>query len=351
MNVLDNLSLLEELLMAPAPSGFERLAAKVFAREAATFAEVTRDHYGNTYATINPDGPQRVLLVGHIDEIGVMVSYVDDKGLISFKALGGWDSQVLVGQRVRLLAADGDLIAVVGKKPIHHMTGEERDKVSKISDLWLDTGLEAGDARRRVPIGTVGVIEAPFVRVGEHRVISKALDDRVGAFAVLEALRTLQASDCRHRVTAVATAQEEIGSLGARLAAVRERPTVTIAVDVGFETGQPGADVKSVGEAPFGSGAILSVSALVNPLVLRRLQDAASSRQIPTVLTADPRRTGTDLDELTLAGDGAPGAVVSIPCRYMHSPSEMVDLRDVQAVVDVLAGFVLDLPDDEDFVR
>ncbi|HEX2865237.1 MAG TPA: M20/M25/M40 family metallo-hydrolase, partial [Deinococcales bacterium] len=244
-----------------------------------------------------------------------------------------------------------DLIAAVGKKAIHHMTPEDREKVSKIDTLWLDTGLNAEETRRRVPIGTVGVIEAPFVRAGEERIISKALDDRVGAFAVLEALRALSAAGCRHRVTAVATAQEEIGSLGARLAAVRERPTVAIAVDVGFETGQPGADAKAVGDAPFGCGAILSVSPLVNPVVLRRLQAAAAGRGIPTVLSSDPRRTSTDLDELTLAGEGAPGAVVSIPCRYMHSPSEMVDLRDVQAVADLLAAFVLDLSDDEAFER
>ena len=346
-----NLDFLKPLLEAAGPSGFEGRAARVWTAEAETFADrVYSDHYGNVYAELNPDAGRPVVLMGHLDEIGVMVSHVDDQGLLSILNLGGWDAQVLVGQRVRLLAEDGDLIGVVGKKPIHLMEGSEREKGSKLEDLWLDTGLGVDEVRRRVPVGTVGVIEQPVLVVGE-RVIAKALDNRIGAFTVLEALRQLRQNGVQRRVVAVASAQEEIGAFGARVAAFQLEPLAALVVDVTFETTQPGVDVKKVGRADFGSGVNLSVSALTSPVILKSLMAAATARDIPFTLSANPKRTGTDADEVTLTRAGVPTGVVSIPQRYMHSPSEMVDLRDVRACVNLMAAWVEDLVDDQVFLR
>lgn len=342
---------LKPLLEAAGPSGFEARAAKVWADEAATFAhKVHTDHYGNVYAELNPDAGRPVILMGHLDEIGLMVSFVDDKGFISVLNLGGWDAQVLVGQRVRLLAQDGDLIAVIGKKPIHLMEGSEREKGSKLEDLWLDTSLDAEEVRRRVPVGTVGVIEQSVLTVGE-RVIGKALDNRIGAYVVLEALRQLQGAGLARRVIAVASAQEEIGAFGARVATFHLDPEAALVVDVTFETTQPGVDVKKVGRADFGSGANLSVSALTSPKVVQGLIAAATKHDIPYTLSANPRRTGTDADEVSLTRAGVPSGVVSVPQRYMHSPSEMVDLRDVRACIDLLSAWVRELPDRPDYTR
>nr|WP_221277149.1 M42 family metallopeptidase [Deinobacterium chartae] len=343
------MNFLKSLLEAAAPSGFESRAAAVWAQEAQTFAErVYRDHYGNVYAEVGPEDAPAVMLSGHLDEIGLMVTHVDDKGLIYVGAIGGWDPQVLVAQRVRLLAEDGDLVGVVGKKPIHLMSASDRDKVSQIDDLWIDVGLEAAEVKRRVRVGTVGVIEQPVLVVGE-RVMSPSIDNRIGAYVVLEALR--KAAGSGRRVVAVASSQEEIGAYGARVAANRLDPVVAIAVDVTFETTQPGVDVKRVGEAPFGSGANLAVSPLLSPKVLRDLIATAERENIPYTLGANPRRTSTDADEIVLAKTGVPGAVVSIPNRYMHSPSEMIDMRDVRACIDLIAAYAGSLEASPDFTR
>ncbi len=344
-----NLDFLKPLLEAAGPSGFEARAAKVWRDEAGTFADkVYGDHYGNAYAELNPDGGRPIVLFGHLDEIGLMVSHIDDKGLLAVLNLGGWDAQVLVGQRVRLLAQEGDLVAVIGKKPIHLMDSGERDKGSKLEDLWLDTGLEPDEVRRRVLVGTVGVIEQPVVTIGE-RVVSKALDNRIGAYVVLEALRQLKGTS--RRVIAVASAQEEIGAHGARVASFGLDPLAALVVDVTFETSQPGVDVKKVGKAEFGSGAALGVSALTNPKVVRGLQAVAQKENLPYTLSPTPRRTGTDADEVALSRAGVPCGVVSVPQRYMHSPSEMVDGRDVQACIDLMAAWVKGLPEEPDFSR
>ena len=346
-----NSDFLTRLLEAAGPSGSERRAADVWRREAETFAErVYEDHYGNVYAEIGPEDAPAVALLGHLDEIGLMVSHVDDKGLVSVLGVGGWDPQVLVGQRVRLLAEGGDLIAVVGKKAIHLMDAGDREKASKLEDLWLDTGLTPEEVRRRLPVGTVGVVEQPALMIGE-RVVSRALDNRIGAYVVLEALRAAKERGATRRVVAVGTAQEEIGVMGAQVASYRLAPEALIAVDVTHETDQPGANEKKLGRAPFGSGANLSVGAMSNPVVVRGLQAAAAAENIPYSLSANPRYTGTDSDSATLTRAGVPSAVVSIPERYMHSPSEMVDMGDVRACVNIIAAWVAGLPEDVDYTR
>ncbi len=345
-----SLMFLTNLLEARGPAGFEGRAAKVFEAEAKTFADaVYQDHFGSVYAEINPSEEAPVLLSGHLDEIGLMVSHVSDLGLISFLPLGGWDSQVLVGQRIRLLTREGDLIGVIGKKPIHLMDAEERKKVSATEDLWIDLGLEVGQVRERVPVGTPGVIEQPVLVTGE-RVMSPGIDNRAGAYVVLEALRALKEAGVTRRVVAVASSQEEIGAHGARAAAHRLEPLLAIAVDVTFESTQPGVEPKRVGNATFGSGACLAASALVNPKVLSGLIEAAGRHGIPYTLSANPARTGTDADAIAPTRSGVPSAVVSVPNRYMHSPSEMIDLRDVRSCVDLIRHYVADLGQ-EDFLR
>jgi putative aminopeptidase FrvX len=185
---------LKRLLSTPGPSGFETAAARVWREEAARFADrVESDVSGNSIAVLEGSGGPRVMLAGHIDEIGVMVTHIDDDGFIYFDGIGGWDSQVLVGQRIRLLTRSGDVVGLVGKKPIHLMRGEERDKVSKIQDLWLDVGVRGKDAvkERGVRVGDPGVIDVPLVDFGNGVIASRSIDNRIGAFVVLEALRIL----------------------------------------------------------------------------------------------------------------------------------------------------------------
>lgn len=344
------LEFLISLLTAPAPSGFERRAARVWLEQAASFAQTSSDHHGNAYATINPDAPLRLALVGHIDEIGLMVTHVDGDGFVYFAQLGGWDARVLVGQRVRLLAQTGDLIGVIGIKPPHLMTADEKGKNTTLDDLWIDLGLEPDDVKAQVRVGDVAVVEQPPMRIGT-RLVSKALDNRVGAFIVLETLRRLHDLGCAHAVTALAASQEEIGSYGARIAAFSLEPHAALVVDVTHETKQPGVSVKRLNDVAFGSGANLTISALTNPSINRALQEIAVAQDIKLTLSADPTLTGTDADQVTIARAGVPSAVLSVPLRYMHSPVETVDLRDVEAVIALMVAYVVQLPANAQFPR
>ena len=338
------------LLREAGPSGNERRPADVWKREASAFARVSEDHYGNVYAELGPEDAPAIALMGHLDEIGLIVSHVGDEGFLAVLPVGGWDPQVLVGQRIRVLAPGGDLIGVIGKKAIHVMEAEERTKASKIEDLWIDLGLSKEEAQAQVPVGTYAVIEQGPIRVGS-KIVSRALDNRVGAFIVLEALRALQGAELKHRVVAVGTSQEEIGLFGAQVSGYRLNPVAGVAVDVTHETGQPGVSEKKYGVVPFGSGANLSVGPMNSPVILRQMREAAQAEGIPYTLSASGRYTGTDADGLTLVRGGVPTAVVSIPNRYMHSPSEMVDARDVQACIDIIAAWIRGMEAEPDFTR
>ncbi|GAA5513263.1 putative aminopeptidase YsdC [Deinococcus carri] len=345
-----NQEFLFDLLSQAAPSGSERRAADVWKQEAASFARVSEDHYGNVYAELGPEGAPAVALMGHLDEIGLIVSHIGEEGFLSVLGVGGWDPQVLVGQRIRLLAPGGDIVGVIGKKAIHVMEAEERKNASKLEDLWIDVGLSKEDAQARIPVGTYGVIEQGPIMVGD-KIVSRALDNRVGAFIVLEALRALQGTELKHRIVAVGTSQEEIGVFGAQISGYKLDPVAGVAVDVTHETKQPGVNEKKYGVVPFGSGANLSVGPMTSPVILRQMTAAAQASGIPYTLSASGRYTGTDADALSLVRAGVPSAVVSIPNRYMHSPSEMVDSRDVKACIDIIAAWVKELEAEPDFTR
>jgi putative aminopeptidase FrvX len=359
MDIAERLPFLKILLQTSGPSGFEGRVARVWSEEAAKFSSVTSDHYGNVYASIKPDSGGsglRVVLTGHIDEIGLIVTHIDADGFVSFSEIGGYDPQVLLGQRMRVLAKDGDLIGVIGRPPPHLLEETQRSVGVKISDMTMDFGMPADEVKRLVRVGDVAVIEGPILEIGDvaagkGRLVSKAMDDRLGAFVVLEALRALAALGCVHEVIAVAAVQEEIGLYGARIAAAKLEPSVAIAVDVTFESKQPGVEAKKVGEAPFGSGANIAISPLSNPVVVRELLEVAEREGIPFTRSASGGLTGTDGDAMALIGRGTPMGVVSIPLRYMHSASEMVALEDVAAVIDLLVAYVSGLTSERSFNR
>ncbi len=214
----ESLAFLKSLLDTPGPSAFEAAPARVWRTEAARFAdEVRADVAGNSFAVVNREGRPRVMFAGHIDEIGVMVSHIDDDGFLSFDTIGGWDHQVFVGQRVRLLGRGGPVTGVVGKKAIHIMDKDDREKVSKVEDLWIDIGAaNRAEAEGQLRIGDPGVLAAGVLEFPNGRLVSRCIDNRIGAFVVLEALRLLAADAPRiaAAVTAVATTREEIAATG-----------------------------------------------------------------------------------------------------------------------------------------
>ena len=343
---------LKRLLDTPGPSGFESAPARVWREEAAAFAEVSADVVGNSYAVVNAgDGPT-VLLAGHVDEIGLIVTHVDEHGYVYVGPIGGWDPQVLVGQRIRLLGRDGDVLGVVGKKPIHLMKPDEREKASKLTDLWVDVGAaNRAEALARVAVGDAAVIDARMLELPNGRIVSRSIDDRVGAFVVLEAARRYAARPGAARVVAVGTTQEEIGYRGggALTSAERAKPAMAIVVDVTFATDHPGVEKKEHGEASLGGGPVLTRGSIISPVAFRLVRDAAERLAMPYTVHASGLYSSTDADALHNAREGIATMLVSIPNRYMHSPNEMVALADLDRAADLLAEACRSVTTDTDF--
>jgi putative aminopeptidase FrvX len=337
----DAISFLKRLLDAPGPSGFETLASRVWRAEAETFADrVTADVAGNSLAEVNPGGSPTILIDGHIDEIGVIVQYIDDDGFIFISPIGGWDAMVLVGQRIRFLGGQGDVLGVVGRRPIHLIKTEDRDKGVKFTELWVDIGARnRAEAEQRLSVGDPGVIDSRAHDFPGNRIVSRSIDDRIGAFAVLEALRRYAKRPGGARVIAAATTQEEIAWTGggALVAANAIRPKMAIVVDVTTATDHPDVEKKEIGDHRLGTGPVLSRGALLSPVVIALLREAAKARKIPFTVHAVGRETATNADAIHIAQEGVATALVSIPNRYMHSPNEMVSLDDVDHTAELVA--------------
>jgi endoglucanase len=350
----ESLAFLKSLLDTPGPSSFEAAPARVWRKEAASLADDVRaDVGGNSRATLNPGGRPRVMFAGHIDEIGVMVTHIDDDGYLSFDTIGGWDHQVFVGQRVRLLGREGPVTGVVGKKAIHIMDKDEREKISKVEDLWIDVGaVSRAEAERRLRIGDPGVLAAGVLEFPNGRLVSRSIDNRIGAFVVLEALRLLAGTRPAASVSAVATTREEIAATGggARSSAVALEPDVAIVVDVTHATDYPGVDKRRHGDYRLGGGPVLSRGASVSELVFELLATTAEAEGIPYSIEAASRDTHTDAEAIFNAHRGVATALVSVPNRYMHSPNEMVALEDLDRTARLLAAFARRLTADTDFV-
>lgn len=349
----DRLAFLRRLLDAPGPSGYESAPARIWRDEAESFAdEVWHDVTGNSFARVRAaaggDVPT-VLIAGHVDEIGFVVTHIDPEGFLWFEGIGGWDDQVVVGQRVRIAGRGGDLLGVVGKKAAHLLRKEDRDRPTELRDLWLDIGAtNRDDARAKVEIGDAAVIDAPFVRLTDDLCVSRSLDNRVGAFVALEAARLLSAERPAVDVCAVATVQEETTFAGARTATFGLAPLVAIAVDVTHATDYPGADKKRNDEVKLGGGPVISRGAAVNPVVFAGLRDAGERLGISCPIQAAGRASGTDADAMISAAAATACGIVSLPNRYMHSPSEIVSLADLAAAARLISTYVATLTPESD---
>jgi len=350
----DTHAFLRELLSIPGPSSYEAAPARRWRREAEGIAtRVRADVAGNSYATLEGTGGPSIMLAGHIDEIGLIVSYIDDDGYLSFDGIGGWDSQVFVGQRVTILGRAGEVTGVVGKKAIHLMKPEERDKVSKIEDLWVDIGAASrAEAEQRVRIGDAGVLATGLVEFPNGRLVSRSLDNRIGAYVVLEALRLLGGRGTAATVTAVATTREEIAYTGggARSSATDIAPTAALVVDVTHATDYPALDKRRHGDCRLGGGPVIARGASVSNVVFELLVEAAEAEGIPYIVQAASRDTHTDAEAIFNAHRGVATGLVSVPLRYMHSPNEMVAMADVDLTAALLAAFCRRVGKTADFI-
>ncbi len=336
----DSISFLKKLLDTPGPSGFESAPAKIWREQARQFSEVRGDVAGNSIAEVNPGGSPTIMLAGHIDEIGVIVAYIDDQGYVYIQPIGGWDPQVLIGQRLRFIGREGDVFGVIGKKPIHLIKHDEREKAAKFADLWVDLGAKTKqEAESMLSVGDPGVIDSRTMEFPNGRIVSRSIDDRIGAFVVLEALRRYAEKPGAAKVVAVATTQEEIGYRGggASVCATCIAPQMAIVVDVTFAIDHPGIEKKEHGDSTIDGGPVLTRGSIISPVVLNLLRKTAEERSIPFSLHAAGRETSTDADAIHIAREGVATALVSIPNRYMHSPNELVSIQDLDRAAELIA--------------
>ncbi len=348
--------LLLELLQARGPSGYEDAPAEVWRRAAGAFAEVRTDIVGTPLALVPAkagaaQGGRRLLVMGHIDEIGLIVTHIDDDGFLWFREVGGWDTQILVGQRVVLDTRGGPLKGVIGRKPIHLLRDEDRKKVAETRELHIDIGARDGEqARALVRVGDVAVIDAEPAELAGGRLAARALDNRLGSFVALEAARLVaEGGGAEWELAAVAAVQEETTFGGSRTSAFALEPDAAIVVDVTHATDAPGIEVKDAGRHPLGSGPVLSRGSTLNERLFELLFDTAEAAGIPFTVEATARATGTDADAVHISRGGVPTALVSIPLRYMHSPVELVQLEDAHACARLIAASALALTADSSF--
>ncbi len=349
-----SLEFLKRLLETPSPSGFEQAIRKVYRTEVSKHADLVReDLHGNVIASLNPKGNPRIMLAGHCDELGFQIVHVDDNGFIYFQTIGGFDPGPIPGRKVRILNAKGTVLGVIGKKPIHLMTGSERRKVQEIHELWIDIGAKSRkDALSLVAIGDPITYEPNFEVLRKDLVVSKGLDNKMGVFVVAEALRLVRERQkgLKAALFSVATVQEEIGIRGARTSTFGVDPSVGIAVDVTWATDHPGVDPRQSGSMEIGKGPVLTRGANVNPVVLELLVSTAKQRKIPYQFEAAAGATGTDAHEMQLARAGVATGLVSVPLRYMHTPVELLSLKDLEQTARLIAAFVLKVTERTTFI-
>ncbi len=336
---------LVDLLDARSPTGAEYEAQAVVDRYVENEVDAyRRDTMGNRFATVNPDGDPRVLFAGHIDELGLIITYINEKGFLYFDTLGGHDKTMISGRRVSIQTKNGIVKGVTGKRAIHLMSAEDRKKVPETHEIWIDIGVKSkAEAEKVVRIGDPAVYDQSFELIRGSVGVARAFDDKAGAYAVLEAVRRLTKGKLAARVTAAATTQEEIGTRGAMTAAFSENPHFAIAVDVGHATDSPDCDLRKYGEFIQGGGPIVCRGPNINPLIFDRIIECAEKNKIPYQVEADPRPTGTDARAIQVAQAGIATGLLSIPLRYMHTPSEMVDLEDIEHTVQLLVAFARSL--------
>ena len=345
----------KKILEAPSPSGYERPVQEIVREYVAPLADqVKTDVHGNVIAVKNPEAPLRVMLAAHCDQIGLIVQHFDAEGFLYVQSIGGWDTQVLLGQRMTVWAGyplgAGPVFGVIARKPTHLLSGDERGNAPDMKDLWLDVGAAGQEeASQLVRIGDPVTVELRFHAMRNHLAVSPAMDDKCGVWVIMEALRRVDKSKLKCALYAVSTVQEEVGLRGATTSAFGIDPHVGIAVDVTHASDCPTIDKKENGDVRLGKGPVIYRGPNMNPKVVERLVEAAEDHKIPYQLGASGEATPTDANVIQITRAGVAAALVSIPNRYMHSPVEMISLADLDRAAELLARFLENLPAETDF--
>lgn len=342
----------KNLINTPGPAGFEESVQEVVRNYAKDFSDsVQTDVHGNVIAAKNPDTPYRIMLAGHADQIGFIVNYIDSDGYIYFLPLGGWDPQIVVGSRVVIWAKNGPVSGVIGKKPIHLLQDDERTKVTKIQDMWIDIGASSKEAAEKaIAVGDCITVELACRELLENKIAATGTDDKAGVFVIMEALRRIDPNKLKVAVFAVSTVQEEVGMRGSKTSAFGIDPQVGIAVDVTFSTDCPTIDKKTNGDILLGAGPVVACGPNLNRKLTAKLLDIAKANEIKVQLGVENRITGTDAASLQISRAGMATGLISIPNRYMHTPVELVSCDDLDAAAELLARYCESVEPDESYI-
>ncbi|WP_242369430.1 M42 family metallopeptidase [Adlercreutzia muris] len=345
---------LKQLVETPSPTGFEEPVAALVRERLGTVAdEVSTDTMGSVSAVLSgtDEAAPSLMLAAHMDEIGLMVTYISPEGFLSVASLGGVDAAILPGMRVDVHTAAGPLRGIVGRKPIHLIEPDERKAVTPLSGLVIDLGLKPKRVKKLVSVGDPITFAVGFERFGDAMAVSKCFDDKCGVWVACRVMEKLAAAGrAAGDFIAVATTQEEIGTRGAMTSAHAMNPDVALAFDVTHATDYPGIDAAKYGKIVCGAGPVIARGPNINPVVFERLVAAAKAEGIPYQLEAEPSVTGTDARAIQVARDGIPTGLISVPLRYMHTPTEVVCLADLDATVRLITRFARDLGPQVSFV-
>lgn len=342
----------ERLLSTPGPSGYEQPVQALVRQRLVEFAdEVRTDRHGNVIGSIRPLATPRLMFDGHCDQIGLLVSHIDDQGFLYSQAIGGWDNQQLVGQRMVVWTAGGPVPGVISRKAIHLMEDDERKQVPKTQDLWIDIGARSRDeALEQVRIGDPVTLELGHRDLRNGRLCGPAMDNRAGLWVVIEAARRASERSTTCGLFVVSSVQEEIGLRGVQTAAHSVHPQVGIAVDVTHATDCPTIDRRERGLITLGGGPVIFRGANMNPVVSERLLSIATERRLPHQLAAFSRGAPNNANTLQLSRDGVATGLVSVPLRYMHSAVETLCWDDLDNAAELLAAFAVSLSEEDTFI-
>jgi len=348
-----SLQFLEQLANTPSPSGHEARAQRVWLDYVKPFADETfSDAYGNTVAILNKGGSPRLMLAAHADEIAMNVNYIDDNGFIYVRKMGGVDAAITRAQRVVIHTRNGPITGVVGNVAPHLTRTEGDRKVPKIDDLFIDIGASSRSAAEKlVRVGDPLTLADKFELLRNDLAIARAFDNRSGTFAVAESLRELREGKGKlnAEVLAVSNIMEEVGLLGARQIAYTLKPDAALVVDVTHATDYPTVSKQQHGDVHLGRGPTLTHGGCNHPAMVARLETVAKSQKIKIQHEAISNSSGTDTDVIFWTRGGIPSALISLPNRYMHSPVEVINLRDLEQIPRLLAGFARSLKPGEQF--
>ncbi|MDR2672921.1 MAG: M20/M25/M40 family metallo-hydrolase [Coriobacteriales bacterium] len=358
MNKKD-LDFLRRLTEAPSPSGFEVPAANIMRqRLEGTATTIETNVLGSVHATLKGTSQGiSVMIAGHLDEVGMMVTYISDDGFVSFEAIGGVDAAILPGMRVNVYptgeqAEPGQVLrGVMGRKPIHLIEPDERKAVTKMENLFIDVGIDGKELKKLVRIGDSITYGVGFEEFGNGFAVARAFDDKIGIWIAARVLEEVKrAGGAAGDVIAAGTVQEEIGLRGGVTSAYGVNPVIGISAEVGHATDYPDINKRKYGEAACGKGPLIARGPNINPILFERLVSAAKKAKTDYQIGPEARATGTDANAIQLSRGGKVAGLISIPLRYMHTPTEVLKLGDLEAAVKILTRFILDLDDNVDFV-